>query len=57
MNDQLRGIAAALDREVLSRSRLIDGLGSEEAGDDETDEHEARFQRVEESEGNPGYVM
>ncbi|EYC18444.1 hypothetical protein Y032_0027g1520 [Ancylostoma ceylanicum] len=57
MNDQLRDIAAALDREVLNRSRLIDAVGSEEAGDDETDEHEARFQRVEESDGNPGYVM
>ncbi|KHJ96626.1 hypothetical protein OESDEN_03412 [Oesophagostomum dentatum] len=57
MNDELRSIAAELDREVISRSRLIDPVGSEIAGEDETDEHEARFQRVEESEGSPGYVM
>ncbi|VDM71324.1 unnamed protein product [Strongylus vulgaris] len=57
MNEELRSIAIALDREVLSRSRLIDTLGSEEVGDDETDEHEARFQRVEESENSPAYVM
>ncbi|KAK6752729.1 hypothetical protein RB195_003879 [Necator americanus] len=57
MNDQLRSIAVTLEREVLSRSRLIDALSNEETDLNESDEHEARFQRAEESEGNPGYVM
>lgn len=32
-------------------------MGSEEAGEDESDEHAARYQCVAEGEGNPGYVM
>ncbi|KAK6031676.1 ubiquitin family protein, partial [Ostertagia ostertagi] len=57
MNEQVRTVALSLERESVSRSRLIDAYGSEDAGEDESDEHAARYQTVAESDGSPGYVM
>ncbi|KAK6056984.1 hypothetical protein COOONC_05503 [Cooperia oncophora] len=57
MNEQIRDVALSLEREVVSRSRLIDTFGSENAGEDESDEHAARYEAVAETDGSPGYVM
>ncbi|VDM61061.1 unnamed protein product [Angiostrongylus costaricensis] len=56
-NEQLRADALSLEREPLIRSRLVDRLNTEEEAIDESDELAARFQRVEETSGSPGYVM
>ncbi|KAK5964480.1 Ubiquitin domain containing protein [Trichostrongylus colubriformis] len=57
MNEQVRSVAVALERESISRSRLIDTYSSEDAGEEESDEHAARYETVAETDGNPGYVM
>uniref|UniRef100_A0A0K0DH00 BCL2-associated athanogene 6 n=1 Tax=Angiostrongylus cantonensis TaxID=6313 RepID=A0A0K0DH00_ANGCA len=55
-NEQLLADALSLEREPLIRSRLVDQINTEE-DIDESDEHAARFQRVEETSGSLGYVM
>ncbi|WKY06714.1 hypothetical protein Q1695_006694 [Nippostrongylus brasiliensis] len=57
MNEQIRAVALSLESEPLHRSRLIATVNSEQAGEDESDEHAARYQRVEETNGSPGFVM
>ncbi|KAJ1364586.1 hypothetical protein KIN20_024708 [Parelaphostrongylus tenuis] len=57
LNEQLRADALSLEREPVIRSRLIDQLADEEEVVDESDEHAARFQRVEGTNGSAGYVM
>ncbi|VDL75419.1 unnamed protein product [Nippostrongylus brasiliensis] len=48
MNEQIRAVALSLE---------IATVNSEQAGEDESDEHGARYQRVEETNGSPGFVM
>ncbi|KJH42387.1 ubiquitin family protein [Dictyocaulus viviparus] len=57
LNEQLRADALSLEREPLTRSRLIDRLDDDERETEESDEHAARFQCVEGLNGSPSYVM
>uniref|UniRef100_W6NAD8 BCL2-associated athanogene 6 n=1 Tax=Haemonchus contortus TaxID=6289 RepID=W6NAD8_HAECO len=57
MNEQVRAVALSLENESMCRSRLIDLYGSEDAGEDETDEHAARYQTFAETDVSPGFVM
>ncbi|VDO31346.1 unnamed protein product [Haemonchus placei] len=57
MNEQVRAVALSLESESMCRSRLIDLYGSEEVGEDESDEHAARYQTFAETDVSPGFVM